>query len=401
MSRLSIFPTFYFTPIKLREASTKLQRKYKDGSQLPENLVRNKLPNILVRIRKLQQDNKQIKQYANTLKSLDLNVLASGFPYEGEGEQTIHKIVLILQHRYYDSIGRRFWLHFQDNPKHSMIRKMLMFAFNQDNKTFLSFSNNIRGAYKEVFNRYKNEELLPAIAQKMLVNEKLITEVLRDWKIEKDSIVETELWLYILEYQMNSNRFVNLQGSKVICGKLEHTTLDRYKGIIINYLSAVEAKEYNLELFTQLIHRLADPRENMHRWQGVSEEVIDKVKRKLMEIELYDFFGTDSERFNYWKKYMNHVKSIDYNEEPPIAAMYFDEFVIVEFAETGNAAYFYERSGFSKHLAHKIKRNIAESDLKDQDAYYYIHKLNHSGNWPSRYDVYMERFLNGDLEYRH
>lgn len=81
--------------------------------------------------------------------------------------------------------------------------------------------------------------------------------------------------------------------------------------------------------------------------------------------------------------------------------MYFKEFVVVEFANVGNAAYFYERNGFAENLANKLKYNVPESLLKDQNAPYYIQKLNHAGHWPQRYDEYMHYYLQGYFHYKH
>lgn len=396
-----IFPTFYFKPIKLQEEVRKLQVKYKYTDHISGNLIQRKLPNLLERIRMLGDSESEIIQFAKGLKPIDINILASEYPYEKEELTTQSKILVILNERYNRIVGRRFWNHYQHSPFDERIILLLQYAFKEEDPNFLGLNPSIRDKYNNVFSNSDFNSVLKELANQIEVNKSILEIMTSKWKIVKNTKLAYELLLIILEIHMKTPGFVELQGADTIGDKLNNINLQRYKKIIVNYLNAFESEEYHHVLFSQVINRLNDPRKNRARWSDVPEETIQKVKSRLIRDELFDFFDSDSERFDYWRKYINHIKSVDFNAEPPIAAMYFGNFVVVEFALVGNAAYFYEAEGFSKYLAHKIKRDISESELKDRDVYYFINKLNHAGKWQTRYDQYMVNYLNGNLHYRH
>lgn len=383
------------------KTSERIHQRYKYDSQLPISFVRKRLPNLLARIRTLGKGETELRNFANKLKPIDINVLASGYPYKEEYAKTVSKVMFILRYKYTRIVGRRFWGYFQISPLDKDIIQMLVYIFNREESKFMGLKKPIRKKLNDLFNSKQINNLLKEMSIQIDPTFTTIDTAFKDWRIEKDSTLAKELWLLILENRMNTTQFVTTQGVKLIRGKLSNVHIDRYKQIIINYLAALNPEEYDQLLFTQLIDRLNDPRKNKSRWNNIPEQVIKKVKQRLIRTELYEFFDSDSERFNYWSKYVNEVEDVDFNEEPMIAAMYFGEFVVVEFNQKGNAAYFYEQTGFSKHLAHKLKRDINESELKDRAASYYIHKVNHAGSWPSRYDEYMMNFLDGNLNYKH
>lgn len=107
------------------------------------------------------------------------------------------------------------------------------------------------------------------------------------------------------------------------------------------------------------------------------------------------------------EKHIKNIKDLKLINTPPIAAMYFGEFVVVEFAETGNAAYFYKSDGFDRYMSKDLRFGISESMLKDKNAAFFITKLNHtttqnnSEYWHTRFNEYMNQFYNHNLGYKH
>lgn len=400
MNKTYIFPTFNFKPVKLEMEVQRLHSKYKHSDQLSDRIIHKKLPDILARIRELENEKNEIIRFANKLKQIDINILSSVYPYENEDETTISKIILILIERYKSFTGRRFWKYYHHFPFDIKIVQMLEYVFQHENENFLALKPLVRKNYNEIFNTADSNNVLTQLAKKIGMKKKPIEESFSEWKINKESKLSNELWLRILETYIQEKWFVGLHGADIIAEKLKNIKLDRYKKIIVKYLGANNYKDFNHLLFSQLIDRLKDPRKNKNRWDGIPVEIIDKVEMRLMQDRLSSFFKEDSERFHYWQRYIEFMHDIKLVEEPLIAAMYFRNFVVVEFANKGNAAYFYERDGFS-NLAYKLKSGIQESQLKNPDAAYFINKLNHSGHWPSRYDDYMLNYLNGNFYYHH
>lgn len=390
------FPVFHFFPQGLHNESIRLKKKYRQAEEIPEGLRIRKLPDLLEQIRALDDDKNAVMDYAHTLKSIDINILATEYPYEKENQRTIRKIMIILTERYNKIVGRRFWVHFQNDPFDSTIKSILKHAVAVQND-FPVKDVTIREIYQQSFS---SNDTLGNLAKYIAEEEDVLNNSFKRWKIYEKSRLGRELWLRILQLYMDKQWFIDKQGVSSIIEKIENLSLEDYKGIINNYFLGFAFHRYYPEFVNQAISRLADPRVNLHRWQGMSDDAIKKVSMWLYERELHDFF--DYERFEYWRKYLRQIEDLKVIQDPPVAAMYFRDFVAVEFANIGNAAYFYEEKGFSKFLAPKLTAHyVSEGILKDRDSDFFIHKLNHAGNWPSRFDEYMMHYLRGDFWYRH
>ena len=301
-----------------------------------------------------------------------------------------------MQERYNRIVGRRFWIHFQLNPHDPYIINILNFAFINENENYLGLNPSIRDKYQKIFSQSK---IILNMAIEIANEKRKVNESFAEWKIKKESSLAYELWITILELFIKEEWFINIQGTNVIEEKLENLPFEGYKKIINNYLIHFDFMEYHSDLLRQVIVRLGDPRISLHRWNGISKETIEKVNKWQYKQELYKFL--DYDRFNYWEQYLRKVKDIKMIKDPPVAAMYFDNFVVMEFANIGNAAYFYEVEGFKRHIEPRLKTFIPESYLKDRDADYFINKLNHAGHWHSRFNDYMVQYFNGHFWYRH
>src|SRR5699024_7664035 len=330
------------------EKVQQLQRKYKEGSQVPDNIISKKLPDILIQIRQLNNDRDEVIKFARKLKGIDINILSSEYPYEQEDNITTNKIIMILIERYTSIVGRRFWTHYQHFPYDEKIVDMLSYVFANEDENFLALKPSIRKNYNGMFNTNNTKKIINQISNEIGNTKEKISDSFKEWKVEDNSRLSYELWLQILETFLKKQWFITLQNPSIIKEKLNNIDLERYKGILTTYLEAVDYQTYNDELIAQVIDRLKDPREDLQRWIDIPESVIEKVKSYLLEKRLFLFFSedNDSERFNYWKKYIRYMDEIDIVKEPPIAAMYFPDYVVVEFANIGNAAYFYEKEGF-------------------------------------------------------
>lgn len=394
-----IFPSFHFKPIKLSLEVNRLQKRYKHTEQVSEQLTSIKLPNLLDKIR--QTNINEIPQFAITLKPIDINILATEYPYENETKSTIEKVIIIFKERYVRIIGRRFWGHFQRLPFDERIISILQYSLQHEDGNFLGLKPSIREQYNLFFSTYQPHEIIELIAYGIGSEKKQLNKSFSEWKIEQESKLSFELLKLIFQEYIKEKWFVEIQGQTYIEKVLEKMRLKKYKKIINRYLESFPYEDFHHHLFTQVVKRLGDPRKSLQYWDSMSDLAIKKVKMRILQDELFNFFESDSERFNYWKKYISHMNSVDYIQDPPVVAMYFGEFAVVEFARIGNAAYFYREEEFKKYLSHKLKVYVKESDLKDQDAPYFICKIDHRGYWHTRYDEYMVNFLNGNLHYRH
>jgi len=391
-----VFPSFNFYPKRLNEESQRIYQKYKDADIATPKQIMRKLPDLLDKIRKLKNDQEIIINFANKLKPIDINILSSEYPYESEDEVTVKKIILILNVKYTRVVGKRFWSHFQHIPDDQEVQNMLGYCFNNESDDFLALKQKVRQVYTNIFN---HEKVILNIAIAVGAIKQPLLETFADWRIDQESRLAEKLWSYILFRYMRESWFITTQGADLIEEKLEYMPLSFYKQVMEQYLSANNFDDYNDQIMKQLISRLRDPREDKTQWHDMKETTISSVISWLHKHELFEFL--DYDRFDYWKKYLRYISKLEVIESPPVAAMYFDEFVVLEFGEIGNAVYFYETAGFDKHIAPKLISKVYESTLKDPDAHFFIRKLSHTkGTWHSRFDRYMTNYLNGNFNIR-
>lgn len=396
MSRSKIYPTFHYYPVALKEESRRIQEKYKNADQVPQSLTIIKLPKLLEKIRALSDVIPDIIAFAKTLKSIDINILATEFPYETENRSTVRKIKIILVERYNRIVGRRFWSHFQILPYNHEVTEILSHAFTVEEASYLALNTRIRHHYNNIFSSHY---IMDQLVDRLGKERRVLADSFSEWKISVDGRLSDELWILLLETFIKEEWFVNVQGVETIVAKMDNISNAQYKKVLNRYLLSRNFQQYHIELLKQSIQRLGDPRESLYRWNDISENAIESVKKWLFKIELFEFL--DYDRFDYWEKYIHKVTDLKVVEDPPVAAMYFNDFVVVEFAKIGNAAYFYDAKGFSKHLAATLKAYVPVERLKDRKADFYIHKLSHAGSWRSRFDDYMSHYMHGNFWYRH
>jgi len=184
--------------------------------------------------------------------------------------------------------------------------------------------------------------------------------------------------------------------------------------VVENYLLTLENNEFEESIMYKIKDRLGDPREDFSTaWVEVSNNAREKASSWLNYKRLKEFFDsikTDQEeaqkRFDYWEKHYNDMKKVEFIEDKLQLFMIFNNFVVIEFGELGNAAYFYEKNYFDQNLAkYMLNSNIVRNDFlkKTSDANNenkkYIEKINHIGGdrgyWQRNADDMVKKFKKG------
>ena len=190
--------------------------------------------------------------------------------------------------------------------------------------------------------------------------------------------------------------------------------LNELYSVVENYLLTLENDEFDQSIMYKIKDRLGDPREDFSTaWNEINNKARDKASSWLNYKRLKEFFDsieTDQEeaqkRFNYWEKHYNDMKKVEFVEDKLQLFMIFNEFVVIEFGDLGNAAYFYEKNYFDQNLAkHMSKSNAVSNTLlkKTSEARdtnkKYVEKLDHRmgdrGYWQKRADKMVDKFKRG------
>ncbi|WP_175615433.1 EH signature domain-containing protein [Piscibacillus halophilus] len=392
----NFYYSFHFKPTQLTEVAQKLQKKYRETGHLPEHVVRRDLPMLLKEIQSLSNHEEVLKEFADHLKNIHLKILSSEYPYNHDDEALLDKIRFMLEYRYNSYIGKRFWNHFQQRPDDQFVQSILSKAFETENSSFLGLLNRIRVQYNDIFNgSHIIEEIALGIGNE---NDK-VNDSFKDWKITTESGLSNKIWHFLIQNFINDSSFIERQDKGTLLKVLNHYPTQDYKQAMDLYLNSFELDDLHDFIMSLVLQRLGNPTESTLKWYRMTEESINKAKQWVYQQQLKEFL--DNERFQYWKKYLHLTHDVKTINEPPISAMYFGDFVVVEFANKGNAAYFYKTEGFERTLSRNLKTGTKVEYLKNQYADFYINKLNHSGGWNYRFDTYMNQYLRGQYYYTH
>jgi hypothetical protein len=110
-------------------------------------------------------------------------------------------------------------------------------------------------------------------------------------------------------------------------------------------------------------------------------------------LDFDDFFEEDHERYDFWKQYTDKVDNLHADLEKGRLFLDFGEFGVIEFKETGNATYVYEKSYFQKmQELHQVSGNIDHGKLKNKN--HAIAHLSHYSGWQEKFHRRLQRLLN-------
>ncbi|MGE6204649.1 hypothetical protein [Guptibacillus hwajinpoensis] len=413
MNRSSFYRSLQFTPEKLVETSNKIKIKYAhmEERQL-ELLDKTKLPDLLSEIKSLKNQKQIILDYAEKLKSINIRLLAHSYPFHNKEEnETIKKISIILEVRYQKSVGSLMWAHFQLFPTDPVIVKLLRVAFSIEGENFLLLGERERSNIEKAI---KEKKIIEELFNEIYSLNDSFDNVLIKHKILRGSRLEKLLWYFAMKEKIHDKRFRLREGIVSIVEKIEGLPSEKYLTVIEKYLLNVAIDDFEELILEQSIERIGDPREDGVGWDKIHIECSNKVKRWLVTKELKNFFGEDTKykRFEYWKKHTEKVKDVYFIDEPMLAIIDFEKFVVVEFAETGNAAYFYQAKDFYHSIYYKAKHwkgSLSQLTklLKNRKAEFFINNLVHSptnpnpSGWHPKFDFYMRAYMNGRYDSKH
>lgn len=409
--------SFTFSPIALKEKRQQLETAYQNSSgSLLKSLSISQLPLLLEKIRELPTDHQTLDRFAQTLSSLEIRLLASMYPYAEEQESTIQNITNIIITRYTRELGRMAWRTFQHHCDHPSLIQLLKHAFEHETKTFLGLDSLARAQLYEAF---QTKEILAPLAYLLTHSNQKAQTTLRRWMIQDSSALQHRLTYLMLSQSIHQNTILDRDGESTIVDYLETFSPAEYLDCIEKYLVQRDITAFHRPLLQQAVEKLGDPRSDKKPWEFLSPEKILEIKRYLNRLQMMDFFGEDhnSERFYYWEKHVRDIKNLiiyeNYHKKPLVLIMYFEQFVVVEFSNTGHATHFYHKDGFEQIIVPKI-RNSRGQKIKTSSLYLlkdkrpvakrkqlYINSLPHMSSWQDRFEEYMSQYQQDNWTFTH
>ncbi|MCA0757009.1 hypothetical protein KP806_18265 [Paenibacillus sp. N4] len=407
---------FTFTPKKLSEARKQVQKRYEDIDLLTASQISGmRLPKLLELIRRTPEA--EIEALALQLKKTDIMVLLYQFPHNTESNDTQKKINLLISHRYNSMIGNYVWGIFQHDYQNIFVHDLLRRFFAVERFDFLSINND--AMIKRLTDALTNKSGVAHGLVHLFMDGNMKTEqLLKTIKIKSESPIEDFIMYQMLRECLKKDDVIRRDGESFICQLLDRYPMHQYQNIIKIYLEARDHEHFHPKILEQAIIRLHDPRERMADWAFLSESAFNEVNRWLLEIELKKFFeGDTNRRFEYWKKYFHYISNVVQlkgRNDPKVAFIYFNEFVVVEFGDMG-ASYFYHKRGFDRFILSQTtgtefagkSTRVKESLLKITDKIrngesLFINRLRHIGpyeTWTAKFTHHMQEYLDGYYDY--
>lgn len=174
-----------------------------------------------------------------------------------------------------------------------------------------------------------------------------------------------------------------------------------FKKILLRYKNNFNVKTYPEKWFNLIRTELGDPFDPVNqRWRGLEEEK-EIYRRWNVSENIDEYFdkivGGDRRRKVFWRKYIDNIYRIEYIEEAAKAlVMEFERHLFVEFAQTGNAMYYYNKDTFNINDIRERLKNTKMSRSKKtkylkQKALAVNSLTHHKGNWESKFDYEIGR----------
>ncbi|WP_339178426.1 hypothetical protein [Paenibacillus sp. FSL R5-0701] len=403
------FYQFSFKPQLLTEERIKMERKYKNKqADIIRQRSRMLLPKLLEIIRATPMEN--VEELAHSLKKMEvLMLIYSEYPFPNENQDTRQKINRILTARYSVEVGKTAWVIFQHQYEEPYLLDLLRSIYQVDQFGFLLLDDKIQHHMENAM--YHESGMVQGITSALLLTGIKMTDTFHALKIEEESKLESTLMRKILEQGLSQDHMINRDGTDFIVRLLENYSMHEYKQLIKNYFEPRKYTQFHVAIVQQAVARLRDPRERVTDWQFLSSGALEEVKRWLIQKKLQILFENDqdNQRLNYWKRFIDYMQDVELVQDPMIAFIHFDNFVVVEYGKMG-AAYFYHREGFEKIIRpistsptfrNSRSRSNKESMLKVPESsragvQLFIEKLGHHGrSWDDKFDSYMRQYLNG------
>jgi len=414
-NNLSYIPHFTFSPKKLKEISTQVEKAYKNIDEASaRKQAAMRLPKLMEIIRALPIE--KVISFADGLKAIEVKVLLYEIPFAEETDTTQHKINLIITQRYTPYYATYLWDLFQNSYETKYIKELIEMIWEKSELDFLGDEKAVQAL--NLIHK-STPDIILAIHTMLGSNILKLKTVFQQLRIKPKIKLSREFVYQYLINALTKNRCLELNDWEDIRSYMDDYTLDEYKQFVNVYVSARDYTQFNHEFLSYAIRRLFDPREQMRDWEFLSEDNLTKVKKWLIQNELQKFFtGDKDKRIDYWEKHMQEIDNvfqIKYQTNSRAAFIYFNQFVAVEFSPVGKV-YFYHREAFDRFIFERTQtsefnrasKTDKESILKQKTSVknnmpFYIHDLGHYGDyttWTNKFTNHVHAYLDGKFEYR-
>lgn len=163
----------------------------------------------------------------------------------------------------------------------------------------------------------------------------------------------------------------------------------------INYLNKLGSGEWSWPLVESWVERYGLPRGGHEFWDEVYPEKCDVIQRHIAGRLIEEFFMTAKDpegRFRFWKSYVDDLVDIAYPPNKQRVMLRFNNVIVVEFKDIGNAGYIYGDQHASR-VERLVVSNRHHAACKVKDIV--RHRILHQANWQPRAREVLDQMIRG------
>jgi len=393
------FNSFSFQPSKLITVKNEIKKTfptktdiYKIKSQKAKEVD---LEELLQKIREFSLD--KMIYLADSLKAEEIIALAIN--YSDIPNELYKKINKIILHKKDKFLIKILWNNFAEDYKNKDLTSLL-------GNLLASFSK-LNDQEKMLDTIFKDSSPLINMRKQIENNKVTLFNFLEDLDLIIENKVSKKLAADL--FNKSSKSFFIREAKDNLIKVFKVLEIKNLKAVVENYLFVFKDAEYVEELMYRIKDRLGDPREYSTAWNSIDQKAKEKAAAWFNYKKLKEFFDsitTDQEeaqkRFSYWEKQVDIMEKVDYVKKYLQLFLTFDNFVVVEFGDLGNAVYFYKKDFFEQNLAQYMNKHNAVNNNSLKYTYEArnmgnknVYKVNHMSSWQHKADKMIKELRSG------
>ena len=333
----------------------------------------------------------EIKNYAFTLKRLEVNVLVEFFDeiYDlASGRKAFQIIKYRIRRENILSLWRMFQDLFEDTKFTNYFSEILN---NKDASSSIGIGQNDLNTIKAWIESGKTMTSATYDYRKIKYHRKTF--------IKKYNINQNQKLMKAIDkeiYRIADKDFFVTKGAYRITQETSEFTDKDFGFFSNNYLGKLKVKEFQDPVLKLMEKKLGDIHSlnSSFIWETISEPNRIKYKKWLISHTL-DIFFEDQDRLIFWKKYIDSISDVYHVKKFQQLFMDFGYFVAIEFGQVGNAVYFYPKKYFKQNFSKYTNEfSAVRNEYLKNRAYGF--KINHIGAWQYRtHNIVKDMIKNG------
>jgi hypothetical protein len=324
-----------FTPVRLVQARTKVQEVHRGTADEPPAPDQSGLEELRRRVLDAGMDEHRLERLADSLSPREVRMAVPGLE---QWEELREQCLTILRRRATARLVPSLWNAWQRHPIMDELRALLL-EFGgvhgwspavpalYANAVSIWVEKPGRGLQQWLDQEGLSASDLPELAGRPVRGDSPLARLTREFVLTHGSLAQLRRdHRHLIEWQAE---------------------LDPEKAILFgrNYLASLPAQEWTRELIDALNRRYGTPKKpKVERfWEPLSSDVKAAFQKLFIRHRIREELGHDHDRARFWTRWDDELVYLAKGMAGNVryAELEFPNFVVFEFFETGNAAYFY------------------------------------------------------------